>query len=509
MADVKLTRAPRATTVAPGLRRSPLEAAVDRVWRFFCSVRAAIYEIAFLALLVLIGTLRGSSAPRALAEALPVTEPLVDRWYAWDVFRSLPFIGILALLSVAIAIGGMINRAPGIWKTITRPTVVTSHGFLRSADASAAVVSAAAPAALTGQLTGLLRSRRYRVLTAEHGGETHLYADKNRWAKLGTFPFHIALILILLGGIVGARFGFRDTEFVVAEGQTLPVGHGTDLGLRLDRFTDDYYEDGTPREYTSELTVLDDGRPVEAGAITVNDPLTYRDVTVYQASLGTAVTLRVTDAAGRVLREEPISLGIYQSARNADAPAGLLPIPEAGVTLNLIAPDTDPANAPELDTLRLGNSQLYVEARPTTAAPGTTPPSAIVDVNGAAELAGLRVEFLRHSRFAVLQVARNPGIPIFVVAAILLVGGLVVTFYFPHRRVRAIIGRGADGTGSRAGIAPLAKRDWSGQRDFDRLLADIRAQLCLLPSPHGAAQTPVPPASPQGIRPGTGTESAR
>ena len=32
--------------------RSPIEVAIDRVWRFFCSVRAAVAEIVFLAILV-------------------------------------------------------------------------------------------------------------------------------------------------------------------------------------------------------------------------------------------------------------------------------------------------------------------------------------------------------------------------------------------------------------------------------------------------------------------------
>src|SRR4051812_7327999 len=102
---------------------------VDRVWRFFCSVRAAVVEIAFLALLVLIGTLRGSSVPRTIADAIPASTPLVDAWYAWDVFRSLPFAAVLTLLSVAIAIC-TINRAPGIWQAIAHPTVTTTHGFL-------------------------------------------------------------------------------------------------------------------------------------------------------------------------------------------------------------------------------------------------------------------------------------------------------------------------------------------------------------------------------------------
>src|SRR4026209_1078347 len=84
--------------------RALSEMVVDRIWRFFCSVRAAVAEIAILAVLVLAGTLRVSSIPRAIADLFPVTAPVVDRWYAWDVFRSLPFAGILTILSVAIAV---------------------------------------------------------------------------------------------------------------------------------------------------------------------------------------------------------------------------------------------------------------------------------------------------------------------------------------------------------------------------------------------------------------------
>src|SRR5215207_4750763 len=77
--------------------RALSEMVVDRIWRFFCSVRAAVAEIAILAVLVLAGTLRGSSVPQAIG----------------DVFRSLPFAGILTILAVAIAVC-TINRAPGI-----------------------------------------------------------------------------------------------------------------------------------------------------------------------------------------------------------------------------------------------------------------------------------------------------------------------------------------------------------------------------------------------------------
>src|ERR671914_2060576 len=142
------------------------EMVVDRVWRFFCSVRAAIAEIAILAILVLAGTLRGSSVPREIADTFPITAPVVDRWYAWDVFRSLPFAGILTILTVAIAVC-TINRAPGIWQAIAHPSVTTTHGFLRNAETSARFAAPVPADALASQLTGALRSSRYRALSEE------------------------------------------------------------------------------------------------------------------------------------------------------------------------------------------------------------------------------------------------------------------------------------------------------------------------------------------------------
>ncbi|MGI8964137.1 MAG: cytochrome c biogenesis protein ResB, partial [Thermomicrobiales bacterium] len=79
-----------------------------------------------------------------------------------------------------------------------------------------------------------------------------------------------------------------------------------------------------------------------------------------------------------------------------------------------------------------------------------------------------------------LQVAYNPGIPIFIIASLLLVGGLVVTFYFPLRRIRAIASEGPHGAMLTA--VPLAKRDWSGKREFFRTIDAIGEQLAVEPT---------------------------
>jgi cytochrome c biogenesis protein len=460
----------------PNLARRPIaEIIVDRIWRFFCSVRAAVFEIAALGILVLIGTLRGSSVPEWIADAVPATRGIVDRWYAWDVFHSLPFIFLLTLISVAIAIC-TVNRVPGMWKSIAYPTIVTSHGYLRNAEVNAEFDCASSIETTAGRVQALLRKRRYRVLSEARGGEVHVYADRFRFAKLGTYPFHLALILILVGGIVGARYGFRETEFVIPEGEVRDVGHGTGLSVGLSDFRDTYRENGSPLEYRSDLVVYKDGKPVKSGSITVNHPLSYGHMTLYQSDFGQAVTLRVTDSAGNMVYEGSVPLGLFQSRLNPDAPAGVLDLPPLNAAIHVIGPDNNPANQPELDNLGLRSGEMFVQYRPVDLPAGVMPPSAVVGQGDTAQLGGLNITFVRERQFTLLQVANNPGMPIFWTAAFLLVGGLGVVFYFPHRRIRGIIHTSSAGA-TCATFAPLAKRDWSGQRTFLRLCDDLADTL--------------------------------
>ena len=119
---------------------------------------------------------------------------------------------------------------------------------------------------------------------------------------------------------------------------------------------------------------------------------------------------------------------------------------------------------------------MYLQVRPLGPTAGSVPPAeAVVDQGKSATLGGVTIDFVREKRFTLLQVARNPGIPIFFAAAFLLVGGLAITFYFPHRRVRGIVA--TTPTGSQATLAPLARRDWGAQRAFERLLSDVEVRL--------------------------------
>jgi cytochrome c biogenesis protein len=476
----------QASVTTKSAPRTPLDFVVDRIWRFYCSVRAAVYEIIILAILVLLGTLRGSSVPNSIREALPFTKGIVAAWYDYDFFHSMPFMLILAQLSIAILICTL-NRAPGIWRTIQHPKVETTHGFLNSADVSAAFAIAEPRQSLASAAIDTLKKKNYRVLVHERGEETHIYADKNRWAKLGTFPFHLALIMILVGGIVGAKYGFRDTEFIVPEGSIRDIGYGTGLSVELIQFSDSYSEVSTPTDYHSQVVVYKDGKPVKRGDIRVNHPLTYGTTVIYQSSFGQAATMRVTDDAGNVLYQDSIPLGLFTSSTNTDAPAGVEDMPQIGYRMNVIGPNNALDGRPEVktdtETISLDPGEMYVQLIPIGPnSSGKEIISAVLDQGKVQSIGGYNLEFVRETRFSNFQVARNPGIPIFWAAAFLLIGGLAITFYFPHRRVRAIVSNAVSGrAGSAIKLVPLAKRDWSGQRDFFYFVDRLQEQLKIEP----------------------------
>jgi hypothetical protein len=99
-----------------------------------------------------------------------------------------------------------------------------------------------------------------------------------------------------------------------------------------------------------------------------------------------------------------------------------------------------------------------------------------VDQGQPVQIGDYTITFERERQWSLFQVAYNPGIPIFIIASVLLVGGLLVTFYFPLRRIRAIVSP-TDENGTSIVAMPLAKRDWSGKRDFFATVRQVETTL--------------------------------
>lgn len=107
-----------------------------------------------------------------------------------------------------------------------------------------------------------------------------------RFTRLGSPVLHAGLLVLAVGIFLGAVYG-KSLSCRVPEGEAAdltPAGFPFDL--RVDRFAVEYYPDFQPKQYRTELTVVENGQEVYGKTIAVNDPLHYRGVKVYQASYG-------------------------------------------------------------------------------------------------------------------------------------------------------------------------------------------------------------------------------
>ena len=114
-------------------------------------------------------------------------------------------------------------------------------------------------------LIRILKKNLYSVKTIVSGKNIGIKADKNRYAPLGTYLVHLSLILFVAGFLVSSYFGFRNNSFIVSEGSTELVGYNSGLSLKLESFTDEYWPDGTPKDYSSNVSIFENGREVKNG----------------------------------------------------------------------------------------------------------------------------------------------------------------------------------------------------------------------------------------------------
>ncbi len=156
--------------------------------------------------------------------------------------------------------------------------------------------------------------------------EVYFY-ERGRWRPLGPYLVHLALLLILAGGLIGKFWGVEgrlllhegeeSANFQLGPMAEQPLG----FQVRLDRFQVHYYEQGgTPKEFRSDLTFFQDGKEISKATCRVNEPVTVGGYTLYQSSYG-------SDAGGSVR----LTLRQGETSKTIEAPYhSRVDVPEIG-----------------------------------------------------------------------------------------------------------------------------------------------------------------------------------
>ena len=275
---------------------------IDKIWDFLASVRLAIVIFALISLTSIIGTVLDQRAEDAkniqiLSKLFgddlgPRLFNLFNSLGFMDMYHSWWFMGLLILFSVNLIICSL-ERLPRTWRMIRSPMKTLAEENLSRLPIKRDLSMKKSGDEAKSAVIEALKSSGFHAHELKDDNGLQILAQKGNFSRLAVYATHFSILVILIGAVIGLRFGFKG-YLNLPEGEiynTVAVGTHDEIALpfdiRCDTFEVDFYENSDmPKEYRSWLTILENGREVLRKSIIVNDPLKYKGITIYQSSYG-------------------------------------------------------------------------------------------------------------------------------------------------------------------------------------------------------------------------------
>jgi len=404
---------------------------IDLLWRLFSSIKLALSLILVIGAISLFGALK----------------PDIDVFHSWVFLLA----GTLLMVNMIVC---SLNRWKNIKYSLQGGQVKQSEKFFTTGNRTEINAIAMSSQESAAALKRVLQRLGYRVRELSEKESVHIAADKNRYFRLGTYVSHLSLILFVLAYLLGGYLGFRETNFTVAEGSVRDVDHDTGLSLGLVSFVDEYYPDGMPKDYRSQVILYENGQEVKQALIRVNYPLVYKGTRFYQSFFGPAVQLQLS-FEGEELFNGTVALDQTSVSGGVQRNVGILETND-GLRVRIFS------SAGMADSM-IPSGSLAVELSQNDTLLGLD----LVEKSVPANIGGLDILYEEDRAFSGFQVSRDPANSLIWIASTLFIFGLVMVFYFPYRQVWATAQTAKTGTSRiliRAGVgnaptgAPVIER---------------------------------------------------
>lgn len=264
----------------------------NSIWQFFASVKLALVTLFLIAVTSIIGTVipQKEAAEFYISRYGPKTAQFFAILDIPDMYNSWWFLALLFLLAFNLIICS-IDRFPGVWKQVTADGLALPPERLQKMSNRLTWTSDGSVSEVSTALREKLKNNRFNAESREHGESTVLFSQKGHWTRTGVYIVHASILVIFFGAIIGSLGGYKGSVMIPETQESSRVflfgGKGVkelDFTVRCNNFKIEFYPNGMPKEYTSSLTVLEQGEEVLTKVIEVNDPLTYKGVTFYQSS---------------------------------------------------------------------------------------------------------------------------------------------------------------------------------------------------------------------------------
>lgn len=405
-------------------------------WRYLSSLQLAITLLILIILLSIAGSLiPQGQAPDFYRQYLPGLAGLIlflqfDHLYRSPLFLSLVFMFLLNLFFCSV------KQLPTRLKRFkTGDDGKLDYQTVQLDKKSGPKLGEWLESNLP-QLFSLFKQYGYRVRLEQQTEQKSLLARKGLLGLFGPELVHLGLVIIIIGGLISAIFSQRLTLALI-EGESAQVD-GHNFSLRLDRFTTEYYDDGSVKDWKSQVAVIENGQVRRQQVVEVNHPLKYGRWHIFQVSYG--------QDWDRAWLELKISL--------ADSPARIIQV-KTGESLDL-------GNGLRLQVISfLPDFELEASGQAYSRSSSPVNPAALLEITeeGRTVFSGWvfhRYPEVKHYRrqnrndlevrlknfeappFSVLEISYDPGAGLVWLGSALLLLGLLSAFYFPYREIRLI-----------------------------------------------------------------------
>ncbi|MCP9809075.1 cytochrome c biogenesis protein ResB [Cyanobium sp. HWJ4-Hawea] len=361
------------------------------------------------------------------------------------IYSSNWFLGLLAWLALSLLLCSWKRQWPALqaalrWIDYKSPRQLSKLSVAETVPSSEPNVS-------LEKLENLLQSQGWQIQRQEG----RFAARKGVLGRVGPMLVHAGLVVFMLGAAWGSLGGQRSEQFL-APGRTLDLldSRGqSQLVIAVDGFSVQRDPAGRPEQFTSQLRLLkgEEGPELKQAQISVNHPLRFQGITLYQADWAlAAITVQLGKSP---LLQLPLQ-----------------PFPQLGEQIwGLVLPTRPDGSEPVL--LSLNNEAGPVDVY----GPDGNLLSQLVPGGDPVEIKGLpiRVESVLPASGILLK--KDPGVPlVYAGFAIALTGGALSLL--ATRQLWAI-GEGV-GAGGRLHVAGLCNRNLTA---FARELPELIAQV--------------------------------
>ena len=449
------------------------------LWSLFASFNLAIVLLILMVLLAVAGSLiPQQEAAREFSQRIPPGwAAILQKMQVFDLYHSLWFFMLLGLLSLNLMICSL-SRFPVTWKSFRAKAFPDAFTSLEDMSDVMTILTEERRDSALQRLEGLLKKKYGKVEQKETARGDFLYGEKGRLSHFGVYVIHLSILVIIGGAVAGALFGFN-AHVRVSEGEATDTvqlkGNGgikkLDFTVRCERFNVEFYENGAPREYRSDLTFLKNGRVVRQGSLLVNHPISFEGIRFYQSSYGTAPDGKISlsfrrGKKGKIHRLNVGAGDVFELPED-HAQVQILRVEESMMQMGPAVKLNVRSRRGDTPFWVFKNIKVIKEMNPDIMEyvplfnPGLFKPYVF------------SLDRVDRKYYTGLQVAHDPGLPIVASGAFLLVAGFMVVFFTSHRRIWISVEARGDRTA--ISIAGRTNRDSRGlQREMERMMTMIK-----------------------------------